>query len=59
MSFRVSVIPGDGVGPEVFFASKKILSKLVESYGLKIEFIEVEAGDAALAKYGEAYLNRH
>ncbi|MEM3245099.1 MAG: isocitrate/isopropylmalate family dehydrogenase, partial [Metallosphaera sp.] len=54
MSFRVSVIPGDGVGPEIYFSSKKILSKLIEIYGLKIDFIEVEAGDAALSKYGEA-----
>ncbi|MCH1771875.1 MULTISPECIES: isocitrate/isopropylmalate family dehydrogenase [Metallosphaera] len=52
--FRVSVIPGDGVGPEIFFASKKILAKLVETYSLGIEFIEVEAGDSAQAKYGEA-----
>ena len=54
MTFRIAVIPGDGVGPEIFFESKKILGRLIENYNLDLELIEVEAGDSALAKYGEA-----
>ncbi|QKQ99918.1 3-isopropylmalate dehydrogenase [Metallosphaera tengchongensis] len=54
MVFKVAVIPGDGVGPEIYFESKKILSKLVEMYRLDVEFIEIEAGDSALSRYGEA-----
>jgi 3-isopropylmalate dehydrogenase len=54
MSFILALIPGDGVGPEIVNASKKILGKLIENYDLKIDIIEVEAGDSALAKYGTA-----
>lgn len=54
MTFNVAVIPGDGIGPEIYEGSKKILSKLKEIYKLDVNFIEVEAGDSALSKYGEA-----
>ncbi len=54
MHFNVAVLPGDGVGPEIYSESKKIIAKLKEVYNLNIDLIEVEAGDSALAKYGEA-----
>ncbi|AAK41021.1 3-isopropylmalate dehydrogenase [Saccharolobus solfataricus] len=58
MTFRVAVIPGDGIGPELYEGSKRIIAKLIEKYNLDIDLIEVEAGDVALNKYGEA-LPRH
>lgn len=51
--YRIALIPGDGIGPEIVQASKKILSKLLETYRLNLEIIEVEAGDIALSKYGD------
>ncbi|TRM94836.1 3-isopropylmalate dehydrogenase [Sulfolobus sp. A20-N-G8] len=54
MVFNIAVIPGDGVGSEIYALSKKILSKLIELYKLDMNLIEVEAGDTALSKYGEA-----
>ncbi|EWG07306.1 MAG: isopropylmalate/isohomocitrate dehydrogenase [Candidatus Aramenus sulfurataquae] len=54
MGFLIALIPGDGVGPELVNASKKIIGKLVETYKLDINVTEVEAGDSALAKYGSA-----
>ncbi len=54
MVFNIAVIPGDGVGPEIYALSKKILSKLIELYKLDMNLIEVEAGDMALNRYGEA-----
>ena len=53
MSFTVALIQGDGIGPEIVSKSKRILAKLNEIYSLPIEYIEVEAGDRALARYGE------
>lgn len=53
MEYRIALIPGDGIGPEIVANSKKILSKLIESYSLNLQITEVEAGDSALAKYGE------
>lgn len=54
MHFTVAVLPGDGVGPEIYSESKKIIAKLKETYSLDLDLVEVEAGDSALAKYGEA-----
>ncbi|MEM4041653.1 MAG: isocitrate/isopropylmalate family dehydrogenase [Saccharolobus sp.] len=54
MTFQIAVIPGDGVGPEIYSESKRILAKLIELYNLDINLIEVEAGDIALSRYGEA-----
>lgn len=54
MSFTVALIQGDGIGPEIVSKSKKILAKINEIYSLPIKYIEVEAGDRALARYGEA-----
>ncbi|BCU70634.1 3-isopropylmalate dehydrogenase [Stygiolobus caldivivus] len=54
MSFTVALIQGDGIGPEIVSKSKTILAKLNELYSLPINYIEVEAGDRALARYGDA-----
>ena len=34
MDFRVVIIPGDGIGPEIVKNSKRILGKLVNKYNL-------------------------
>jgi 3-isopropylmalate dehydrogenase len=52
--FRVAVIEGDGIGPEIVTATKIVLEKVLRKYGLSIEIKYVEAGDAAVRKYGEA-----
>lgn len=54
MGFIVALIQGDGVGPEIVSKSKRILAKINEVYSLPIEYVEVEAGDRALARFGEA-----
>ncbi|BDC19326.1 isocitrate/isopropylmalate dehydrogenase family protein [Acidianus sp. HS-5] len=53
MEYRIALLPGDGIGPEIVAQSKKILSKLVENYALNLQISEVEAGDSALTKYGD------
>lgn len=45
---RITLIPGDGIGPEVSAAAKKV----IEATGVKIEWEEVETGQEALEKYG-------
>ena len=45
---RVTLIKGDGVGPEVIDAAVKC----IEATGVDIEWEEVEAGEGAIAKYG-------
>ncbi len=48
MAYKVTLIPGDGSGPEVIAAAKKV----VEATGVAIEWDEMEAGAAMIEKYG-------
>ena len=50
MRYRVTLIEGDGIGPEVTGATRKIL----EAAGAPIDWEPVPAGAAAFEKYGEA-----
>lgn len=45
--YKVTLIPGDGIGPEVTNA----MVKVVEASGAKIEWERVEAGEALIEKY--------
>src|SRR5262250_3463189 len=49
MSHRVTLIPGDGIGPEVTGATVRIL----EASGVKIEWEKFAAGSEAYEKYQE------
>lgn len=48
MSYEVTLIPGDGIGPEVTQAARKCL----EATGVKFEWEEVIAGANAIGKFG-------
>jgi 3-isopropylmalate dehydrogenase len=52
--YKVALIPGDGIGPELTDATMKVLYSVEDKYGIKLEFKSVEAGDVCLAKRGEA-----
>lgn len=45
---RITLIPGDGIGPEISNAMKIA----VEATGVDIEWIEVNAGESVMEKYG-------
>src|SRR5262247_340851 len=49
MAHRITLIPGDGIGPEVTGATVRIL----EATGVKFEWERFEAGAEAFAKYKE------
>lgn len=48
MAYKITLIPGDGIGPEVALAAKKCL----EATGVSFAWEEVIAGTAAIEKYG-------
>ncbi|MCS7207188.1 MAG: isocitrate/isopropylmalate dehydrogenase family protein [Dehalococcoidia bacterium] len=48
MTYRVTLIPGDGIGPEVTQAAVRVL----EASGVQIEWEVQEAGEEVMAKYG-------
>ncbi len=52
--YIISLIRGDGIGPEQTEAAKKVLETINDNSSTKLTIDEVEAGDAALAKYAKA-----
>jgi isocitrate dehydrogenase (NAD+) len=48
MAYRIALIPGDGIGPEVAAAARRI----VEATGLAVEWHTVQAGQSALDTFG-------
>ena len=48
MSYKITLIPGDGIGPEVARAARQCL----EATGIKFEWEEVIAGSLAIKKFG-------
>lgn len=49
MKHKITLIPGDGIGPEVSLAAKRC----IEATGVEIDWDELIAGQAALDKYGQ------
>ncbi len=48
MTHRVTLIPGDGIGPELADASRRVL----DACGIDFEWDVVDAGEAVMAEYG-------
>src|ERR687887_279331 len=48
MAQRVTLIPGDGIGPELAEATRRVL----DASGVEFEWEVVEAGEAVMAKHG-------
>ncbi len=48
MTHRVTLIPGDGIGPELADASRRVL----DASGIDFEWDVVDAGEAVMAEYG-------
>jgi 3-isopropylmalate dehydrogenase len=52
--YKISLIRGDGIGPELTDATLKVLEAAQQKFGLKLNMIEAEAGDACFEKRGVA-----
>lgn len=50
--YRISVIPGDGIGPEQTEAAIRVLRRIEEVFHTSFDFVEAEAGDACKKKFG-------
>jgi isocitrate dehydrogenase (NAD+) len=48
MAHRVTLIPGDGIGPELAEASRRVL----DATGIAFDWEVVDAGEAVMAEYG-------
>lgn len=52
--YKISLMPGDGIGPELTEATLKVLAVVQEKFGIKLTMIEANAGDAVLKAKGVA-----
>lgn len=52
MEYNITVIPGDGIGPEIVREAKKVLDAVGEKYGHRFTYTEVLMGGASIDKYG-------
>ncbi len=53
MNFKIAVVAGDGIGPEVMEENIKVLNAVGEKYGHSFEYNYVLGGGCAIDKYGE------
>lgn len=52
MDYRIAVIPGDGIGPEIVREACKVLDRVGEVYGHKFQYTEVLMGGISIDTYG-------
>ena len=53
MNYKVPVIPGDGIGPEIIAEGRKVLEAAGEKHGFSIDWIEYPLGAENYFKTGE------
>ncbi len=52
MDFRIALIKGDGIGPEIVDSATKVLDKIGEKFGHNFNYVDLLAGGVAIDKYG-------
>ena len=52
--YRIALIPGDGIGPEITDSAKTILETINDNSRTKFSLQMVEAGDRATIEFGKA-----
>ena len=52
MEFKVGVIKGDGIGPEIVNEAQKVLNKVCEKFGHTINYTDVLMGGASIDVHG-------
>ena len=53
MNFKIAVLRGDGIGPEIVDESLRVLQAIGGRFGHEFEFVEAYAGGEAWDRYGE------
>ena len=52
MNYNISLIPGDGIGPEIVSEARKVLDKVYEVYGHTFSYSKVLLGGASIDVHG-------
>jgi len=53
-AYAISLMPGDGIGPEQTEATIRVLERVKKAFGLSLEFVKTEAGDECKRRRGSA-----
>jgi 3-isopropylmalate dehydrogenase len=53
VNYRIAVIPGDGIGPDVVAVAVEALKATAERFSFGLSFVEVAMGGCAIDQYGE------
>jgi len=52
-TYKITLLPGDGIGPEVIAESVKVLDAVAEKAGFALEYTEENAGGAAIDAHND------
>ena len=52
MEYKIALIPGDGIGPEIVREAKKVLDRICKVYGHHFEYEELLLGGASIDAHG-------
>ncbi len=55
MDYKIALLPGDGIGPEVIAEAVKVLEKVGETFGHRFQFETLLLGGCATDRYGTPY----
>jgi 3-isopropylmalate dehydrogenase len=55
MNFKIAVLPGDGIGPEIVEQAVKVLKAVAQKHGHDFAFTEAPVGAAAIDQAGNPY----
>lgn len=55
MEFRIALLPGDGIGPEIIAEAVKVLDAVGEKYGHEFNYTRALVGAAAIDATGDPY----
>ncbi len=53
MTFRIAFLPGDGVGPEVAAAARRVMMRAGEIFGVPMKFEDYDFGGVAIDRHGD------
>ncbi len=55
MNFKIALLPGDGIGPEIVEQAVKVLNVIAEKYDHKFEYSEALVGAVAIDRTGNPF----
>ena len=55
MDFKIAVLPGDGIGPEISRVGVDVMAEVCEKFGHKVEFRDALVGASAIDAVGDPF----